>query len=289
MTEIQEQDLRFPARDGFDLGGRLYSGPEPQIGVLISAGTGYPHRVYARIARHLAARGAVVLCYDYRGIGDSPDPAGLRASRIDYPDWGRFDQPAALDQLAAHAPGLPLTHIGHSVGGHFLGLMDNHAQIARHAFLCVGSGYWGDHLPRNWPLEAYFWWGAGAFSLWRWGHVAQRFGWRGAPLPGPLFRRWRSWSHRKNYLRDDMDALAPHHYEAVRAPIRSWLFTDDPIATPRAAQSLMAIYPNAPQEVSLHPPSDFGLRKIGHDSAFRAGLEPLWDEVWNWLSQAAPE
>ena len=134
------RDLTVPAGDGYPLSMRLISACEPTHAVLVTSGTGFPKGFYERFARHLAGRSAAVLTHDMRGIGGSR-PDDLAAMKMTYEDWGRLDMPAALEALIAEAPGLPVTHVGHSVGGHFAGFMPNHARIARHAFVAVGSGY----------------------------------------------------------------------------------------------------------------------------------------------------
>lgn len=288
MTDVSVKTLRFAASDGWELEGDLFSGSEQRLAVMISAGTGFPRRFYRPLAEWLAGRGAVVLAYDYRGIGGSRNGVDLATSGIDYPDWGHYDQPAALAALEQAAPpGLPVTHIAHSVGGHFIGLMPNHDRIARHAFVSVGTGYFGGHHKRNWPLEMYFWWGMGTWSLWRHGFIANTGGWQGEPLPPKLFRTWRRWSHRRAYFRPDLPRMQPDFYEDVRAPIRSWIFPDDPIATPSTARDILECYPNAPHEIVLRAPADLGLKRIGHEAAFRPGREMLWAEIFDWLEGAA--
>lgn len=280
-----EQDIRFPASDGFDLAGTLLTCSASRLGVVISPATGYPRRFYLPFARWLAARGAGVLLYDYRGIGGSAVP-DLARSGIDIPDWGRLDLPAAADLMAAHAPGVPLTHVAHSVGGHLPGFAANQGVFARHAFLSVGTGYWGHHHPRLWPLEMYFWWGLGTWSLLRHGALHTGGGWAGEPLPPRAFRSWRRWSHRPGYFGAELNGfLAPQHFAALRASIANWSFSDDPIATPRAAQALMAHYPRAQTHMITRRPADFGLRRIGHDGAFRPGREAIWSEVAAWLEK----
>ena len=69
----------------------------------------------------------------------------------------------------------------------------------------------------------------------------------------------------------------------MTAPIRSWVFTDDPIATPETAPILLRVYPHAPHEIVVRAPADYGTARIGHEGAFRRGLEPLWDEMFDWL------
>ncbi len=287
MTDFTTRPVTFRAQDGWSLAGDLFLPAAPRTAVLISAGTGFPRRFYKHLAAWLAAHGATVLTYDYRGIGDSAG-TDLRDSGIDLPDWGRLDMPAAVATLADATPGLPLTHIAHSVGGHFLGLMPNQDAITRHAFVSVGTGYFGGHHRRYLPLEFYFWWVMGSYNLLRHRQIKPGGGWQGEALPPQVFRTWRRWAHRKDYFRSEMHSvLHPHHYDRVTAPIRSWIFTDDPIATPRSARSLLDCYPNAPQDLQLHRPADYGRRRIGHEGAFRPGLEPLWQDILDWLTSPA--
>lgn len=284
MTDLETRDLTLAAPDGFPLSARLIRGPDPKLALLVSSGTGFPKGFYDRFARHMAARGAVVLTYDFRGIAGSR-PEDLAALRMDYPDWGRLDMPAALDALAGAAPGLPLVHAGHSVGGHFLGFMPNHHRIARHAFVSVGSGYWGRHHRSYNPLELFFWFGFGPWSLRRHGYVRGGGLWGGTDLPRGVWETWRRWCLKPAYFSDELnDRLQPHHFGAVTAPIRSWIFSDDPIANPRTAPDLLAVYPNATSELVLRRPADYGVRRIGHEGAFRRGMEPFWDEMFDWLA-----
>lgn len=280
--------LAFAADDGYRLSGLLVSPPEPKLALLVSSGTGFPKEFYRRFAAWAAAeRGAAVLVYDYRGIGGSA-PESLRGFEMRYADWGRLDMPAALDALAEAAPGLPIGHIGHSVGGHFAGFMRNHDRIARHAFVSVGSGTWWKHHRSYNPLELWFWWGLGPAALARHGHVPSGGGWTGAALPRGVFLDWRRWCHSPRYFADELKtSLRPHAFEAVAAPIRSWIFSDDPIANPRTAPELLACYPKARSEIVLRRPGDYGLRRIGHEGAFRTGAEALWGEWLDWLDQPA--
>lgn len=286
LAVIVKENQRIETSDGVTLAGDLFVGRDPRIAVMISAGTGFPRSFYRSFAEWLAGQGAIVLTYDYRGIADSRQ-GSLSGSEIEYWDWGRLDQTAVLDHLAEAAPGLPLTHVAHSVGGHFLGLMPNQDRIVRHAFVAIGSGYWGAHPPKRWPLEWYFWWGMGGYSLARWGYIRSAGGWTGEPLPPRVFRTWRRWAHRKDYFLGDLDGdLQPHHYGEVTSSIRSWLFTDDGIATPKAAEFIRKLYANADYSEVLRSPKEIGVKRIDHEAAFRTGREALWQEWWQWLSQA---
>ena len=182
MTELVTRDFTGHAADGYPLSMRLVSAAEPRMAVLVSSGTGFPKGFYERFARHLAERGAAVLTYDFRGIAGSR-PDDLKAMAMDYPDWGRLDMPAALDALIEAAPGLRVVHVGHSVGGHFLGFMHNQDRIERHAFVSVGTGWWGGHHRSYNPLELFFWLGFGPFSPMRHGYIKGGGLWGGTDLP----------------------------------------------------------------------------------------------------------
>jgi predicted alpha/beta hydrolase len=276
--------MTLATADGHALAADLYQPLQPTQAVLISSGTGFPKSFYRHIARHFAAKGAVVLTYDYRGIGASRS-GDLRGSPIEYSDWGRYDLPAALDALHHAAPGLPIKHVAHSVGGHFLGIASNHDLIHKQAFVSVGIGYWPKHHLKYIPLELYFWWCLGSYNLLRHGYLKRGGGWTGEDIPPKVFRTWRRWCHSPTYFRQDMsDRLTPQHYTQVTGPIRSWVFTDDPIATPYTAQALLDFYPNASQEITVHDPAEYGVKRIGHEGAFRRDCTEIWDDIWRWLA-----
>ena len=284
MSDIAIETVTFASQDGWALEGSLYRGADPKMAILISAGTGFPRSFYHHAALYLAGQGAVVLTYDYRGMGGSnTDPSGF--AEIEYTDWGRYDMPAAVARLADAAAGLPVTHVAHSVGGHFLGLMPNHDAIARHAFVSVGTGYFGGHHLSYRPVGMFFWWLLGPLLIWKNGAVTPGIGWQGEALPPKLFRTWRRWSMRRPYLTVDFGGrMEPQHYSEVTSPIRAWVFPDDPIATPRAAADLLGSYPNAPSEIVKRAPADLGVKRIAHEGAFRKGREKLWGEIWDWLN-----
>ena len=65
------EDRIIEAGDGWPLAATLFRPDDARMAVLVSAGTGFPRGFYGRFARWMAERGAVVLTYDYRGIGGS--------------------------------------------------------------------------------------------------------------------------------------------------------------------------------------------------------------------------
>lgn len=282
---VAVEEVTFRASDGWKLTGTVYRGPTPKVAVLISAGTGFPRRFYRHVAAYLAQQGAVVLTYDFPGIGDS-GAENLAVSGIDYPDWGRLDMVSALDWLGTEAPGVPLTTLGHSIGGQFVGFMQNHHKVARHAFVAVGNGHWGVHKPRNVPLELFFWWGYGSYCLARHGFIPAGGLWGGEALPPEVFKTWRRWSARRGYLLPELaEGRYPHHFDDPCSPISAWVISDDPIATETACGDTLSHYSKAEKHLVVRTPKQLGAKKIGHDGAFRKGREALWAELWDWLAE----
>lgn len=283
--DIKPETITFQASDGHQLTADVYRGASPRVGIMISAGTGFPRRFYRHIAAHLASLGAIVLTYDYRGIGDSGG-GNLAGSDIEYTDWGRYDMAAALDTLANHClDNIPLTHVAHSVGGHFVGLMPNHNRLARNAFVSVGSGYIWHHQKRQIPISGFFWWLAGPLQLAMRGYIKSGLLWPGESLPPKVFRTWRRWCQKPRYFETEMDTtLSPQYFDQVTSPIRCWIPVDDPIATPRTAQVILDFYKNSETQITTIKPADFGRKKIDHQGAFTKGMQPLWDDIYGWLT-----
>lgn len=285
-TMIREDEIRFDARDGYSLSGRIIAPEQPRAAVLISSGTGFPKGFYRRIALAGAERGYACLLYDYRGIAGSA-PARMRGYTANIVDWGRLDFPAALDRAEALAPGKPLFTLGHSVGGHLVGLADNAAKARAHAFICVGSGHWGRHLAYYRPQVLFFWFAYGPACLALKGYIPPGGMWGGTALPRDVFLQWRRWASRPGYLGDDFDAIGEHGFGAIEAPIRSYQFTDDPIATTGAAQDILDLYSAAPTEIVTLAPEDIGAGRVGHSGAFRRGAEGLWPMPFDWFDTMA--
>ncbi len=278
----QTEKISFAARDGYPLVGTLKRPlSEPIGGLLITAGTGFEQRFYSHFADYAAERGFIVFTFDARGIGQS-SPEDLSTFEMHYTQWGRHDTPAALDALAAAAPDLPLVHVAHSVGGHFLGLWDNHDRVSAHVFTCVGSGYWRDHKPGIALAASYLWHIYGPYSLKRHGYVKKGGGWSGASLPRGVFEPWKQWCNQPRYFLNELntdDVFKGHSYNDVTRPITSMIYTDDQVASPKTGQVMLDLYPNAKTEMLVRSPDDYSLKAIGHNGPFKKAAKAAQDEI----------
>ena len=279
------EQLRIQARDGVALGGELFL-PEgaPRAAVLIASAMAVRARFYAPFAASLARQGLAALTLDYRGVGLSRDKTQpLKACKAQMHDWGELDLAAALQALAARAPGVPLTYVGHSAGGQLLGLIEK-APVARALFVASQSGYF-----RLWP-------GAGSLvmgALWHalipaacavTGILPMRALGQGEDVPRGVGLEWAKWGRHPRYLGSYADARGGLGFKSYRGAIRSLVLSDDSYAPEPAARGLLALYENATSELRVLKPQDAGAPAIGHFGFFKPRFEAaLWEPAARYL------
>jgi predicted alpha/beta hydrolase len=278
------EPVSVTARDGRVLAALYLEARDARGALTVNGATGFPREFYLKFAQYCAQRGYHALVYDYRGMGASATaPPAEEPARMS--DWGRLDMPAALAWLEARCPRVPLVTVGHSVGGQLIGCMYNQAAVRAHVMLATSIGYWRcQRVPLRY-LALLFWKIYGPLELTRRGYVPRGALWRGDPLPPGVFLEWRKWCLGPEHFAPDLVG-EPHgtQFAAVRAPLLSWGFSDDPIATPRAVEALLALYPNAAIERRWTTPAEAGVRAIGHRGFFaECHRDSLWRAALDWI------
>lgn len=278
--------VTLEARDGRQLAGLLLSAARARGALSINAATGFRREFYLRFAHYCAARGYHALVYDYRGIGASAIQPLTRESAC-MSDWGRLDMPAALALLAQRFPQLPLAVLGHSVGGQLIGCMPNQSRARAFVMIATSTGYWRrQRVPFRYQALI-FWKVYGPWMLHRLGYVPRGVVWAGESLPREVFLQWRRWCLSPQLLGAGLDpALDERDFAAVRAPLLSCGFSDDPIATRAAVEALLRSYPNAQLERRWTTPREAGVRRIGHHGFFaECHRDSLWRGVLDWVDE----
>ncbi len=278
------QPLTLEASDGRALGALLLEPRAARGALCINGATGFRREFYLKFAAYCAGRGYCTLVYDYRGIGVSAR-APLRSETARMSEWGRLDMPAALATLAQRYPQLPLVTLGHSVGGQLIGCMPNQGRARAHVMIATSTGYWRRQRAPFRYQALLFWKVYGPLILHRRGYVPRGLVWSGEPLPPGVFLQWRRWCLSPAgfgaALDDDMSDAG---FAAVHAPLLSWGFTDDPIATPAAVQALLQSYTQASIERRWTSPREAGVRAIGHHGFFsERHRDALWRPALDWI------
>ena len=283
------QPFTLQARDGRELAAHWFNAINVRRGVvLLNSATGFPQTFYFKLAQYLAERGYDVQVYDYRGMGLSA-ASDLASESARMSDWGLLDMPAALDEAARRAQGLPVITLGHSVGGQFLGLLANHALARAHVQIATSVGYWRWEAPPFKYLAWWFWRVHGPVMLAIKGYVPSGGGWAGLPLPRGVYEEWRRWCLRPTHFGPDLETyLSGHVFADIRAPLLSVGFTDDPIATPRTVAELDKFFPNVVRESRWYSPQELGSKRIGHEGFFSSRhRDTLWRAVVDWIDARA--
>lgn len=293
-TPLSGAPVRFPAADGYQLGGFLWQSPQEDHErpiLIVSSATSVRCRYYARFAFYMFQHGFDVLTYDYRGIGESR-PDQLRGFKADWADWGEQDLEGALLYVRRILPGRPVRVIGHSIGGFAIGLAPSNGKIGR--ILSVGSqyAYWRDYAARH-KLR----------MLWKW-HVvmplmtrifgyfpAKRLGWM-EDTPAGVVRDWSGMTSRfEDTLRagrqvagrSEGEALR-ERFDQVRAPILAISFSDDPHGTVPAVNRLLSYFRHCECQHLHLKPSDVGHDSVGHFAFFHERFrDTLWPLALHWL------
>jgi predicted alpha/beta hydrolase len=276
------QPLILQAADGYPLAATRYAAQgQERARLIVAAATGVPQGFYRRFAEFAAARGYTVLTFDYRGIGRSA-PASLRGFQADFLDWARLDLSAVVDSMAQQ--GGPLYLVGHSYGGHALGLLPNHEQVDAMYMFGVGAGWhgWMPHFER--PRVLLMWRLIGPL-LTRWkGRLAWSKLGMGEDLPLGVYRQWRRWCSFPHYFFDDPQAAeVTAGFAKVRTPIMAINASDDLWAPPRSRDAFMRGYRQAPWYGIDVGPHTAGIGKIGHMGYFRPAAAPLWEQALAWF------
>lgn len=276
-------DITVPATDGFRLAATLFLPRRVRrAAVLISSATAVPRKIYRGFAIHLAGRGAVVLTYDYRGVGGSR-PKALAGFKASMADWAALDMTGAIAWMRERYSDWPLRFVGHSFGGQGLGLAPNNTEIARALLVAAQAGYWGLMTPpENYRVYAFM--NFVGVPLTRMFGYAPGFMGLGEDLPKDAFLQWTSWVMSRHYMFDDANLPALANFAAFKGAMRAHTFTDDPWATPAAVELLCSHYTGTRPEIVKLAPADVGTAKIGHFGFFRPEQQDgLWRGAADWL------
>ncbi len=292
--DVELRSVTFAADDGVALSGQWFlpgeTGPTPSAVVVVVCGAGIPARFYHRLAHYVAAQGAAVLTFDYRGIGASR-AGGLRGLAGGMDIWALHDIGAALALARAAHPDLPLSAVAHSVGTLLLGAAPGAARVSRCVFLGAHTGYWRDYHAK-WRVPLFMVWHAFMPAVTRVvGYFPGRALRLGEDLPREVAYDWAR-RRRPALVRTPRDErrFGPHlhRYAEFDAATLAISISDDAFAPPGAADRLLAMYPNLQAARETVTPKSLDCRRIGHFGFLRRGPgEHFWRQVSGWVLPGA--
>jgi predicted alpha/beta hydrolase len=275
-NSVRRTPTQISAGDGRALHGTWFQPAEAaQVRgvVVVAPAMATPSRYYAAFAAWLADHGFRTLTFDHRGTESA---AAMRAWSGDLLSWFS-DARDVLDQVARETDGLPLTWVGHSLGGQMLPFVD-HDVLDRAVTVASGSGYWRlNPAAVRWRAPL-LWRGivpvvtrvAGYYP----GRALRILG----DIPTGVARQWARWAMHRDYLAVDVPEAA-ERFAAVKTPLTVLSFTDDELMSATSINDLHDRFVNADQIRQRYSPAQLDVDTMGHHGFFRARHRALWDEL----------
>lgn len=277
------EPLSIQAADGQRLAARCFR-PQGQARrvVLIAAAMGVPQSFYEDFARWLASQGVAAFTFDYRGMGLSAPPS-LRGFHASISDWAQRDLPAVIAAAEEAFPGVPMSYIGHSLGGQIFGLVPGGERFERVLTVACGSGY--RHLLAR-PLRRWvplLWHVVAPVALKLAGYFPGRRLKVVGDLPRGVMLQWRRWCLDPDYVGVEGAAVRERYAQVVQ-PITTLIFPDDELASAEGVHKLHALYARAPVTFETIEPRAHGLRRLGHFGFFNPrAAASVWPRALSWI------
>ena len=271
-------DLDVDTADHTPIATRWFAPNGPARGaVLIVPAMGVPQSFYAPLATWLAREGYHAATFDYRGTGASRRGPMSAYADTDIFTWAEQDTAAVLRALVARAPRVPITWIGHSLGGQIVPFVPEHFAVSKVITIATGSGYWRENAA---PLRRkvwLFWVLAVPIATPLFGYFPGKALGMVGDLPRGVIRQWRKWCLQPDYAAGDGVAIR-EMFANVVTPITAISFTDDEMMSDVNTTRIHALYARAPRKMLRFSPGDAGVKRIGHFGFFRREMQaPLWD------------
>ncbi|WP_395728412.1 serine aminopeptidase domain-containing protein [Nakamurella sp.] len=261
------------ADDGRELRVSWFAPAVPRGAVLLAPAMATPASFYRPLAGWLAEAGFLTLAFDYRGTGSV---AELRAETGDILRWAG-DAASALEALVGAADGLPVSWLGHSLGGQVLPFA-HHGLVDQAIVVASGNGYWRHNTPAVRRRAPLLWHTLAPSAIAAAGYFPGRRLRIIGDLPANVMRQWRRWCLAPGYFEVDLPRIRDR-VARVTTPMTSLWFTDDELLTAAAIDAMDDLYRGTPVERLRLDPASFGLDRVGHHGFFREGSRSLWESL----------
>ncbi len=274
-NDVRTTPTTITADDGRELAATWFEPlSRPAVGVVVIApAMATPASYYSAFATWLTQHGHRVLTFDLRG---TESVAAMRSERGDVLRWFA-DMRDALDHALKSDNGLPVTWVGHSLGGQAVPFVD-HERLARVVTVAAGTGYWRLNAPAVRWRAPLLWRGIAPIATKLAGYYPGRRLRILGDLPGGAMRQWGQWCMHRDYLALDVpDAAA--RFAAVTTPMNVLSFTDDELLSEASITDLHARFVNADQVRQRYTPAQLEVATMGHHGFFKPRHHELWDEL----------
>jgi predicted alpha/beta hydrolase len=178
---------------------------------------------------------------------------------------------------AERSGGLPVTWVGHSLGGQAIPFVD-HSRLDRIVNVASGTGYWRLNPPAIRWRAPLLWRGIAPVASRVAGYYPGRRLGVLDNVPAGVMRQWGRWCMHADYLGVDVPH-ADERFAEVTTRMTVLSFTDDALMSRASIADLHDRYRNADQVRQRYSPAQLEVERMGHHGFFRARHQDLWDEL----------
>jgi predicted alpha/beta hydrolase len=281
MSEFEALTIR--CQDGYTLAARFYEAQNSRkpYPVLLCPATGITAQFYHRFNLWLAQQGYDVLCFDFRGIGDSLK-GSLKDSKASIVQWGQLDISAAIETLLAQTKADKVILLGHSAGGQLLGIVPNYEKVAKVIAVSGSTGHVKGLKGRTKLLAPVMFNMIFPLTNLTLGYGATNAIGMGENLPKAVAREWAQFCSKPGYVINAIGKTISKDqdfHQDINQPITAIWSSDDEIATEANVKDLLRLYPNAnTKHIELNP-AHYGHKAIGHMLMFKSSHQNLWTVI----------
>lgn len=244
--------------------------------VVIAPAIGVTQSFYKDLATWLSTQGFIALTFDYLGMGESLHTP-LRRVDSDVERWAKQDANAVLRWATQTHPQLPLTWLGHSLGGQIAPLMPLASEIDAQVNVAAGNGYWRFNAERIRRISPFLWWGIIPIATAIKGYFPGKRLKIVGDIPRNAILQWRRWCTNPRYLLGDLGQPAQELFDKIQYPLHAISLDDDELMSQEGVDSLTSFFTNAPRTSTHITPATEGLSFVGHMGFFRVSSQSLWE------------
>ena len=283
-TPVRTERLSVPVGSETVVGTVWLPAQEPSGVVVVHPATATPERFYSSFAEYAVGRGLAAVTYDYRGTGRSGDPREHQHLRMR--DWMDGDVPAVAAWTRARFPDLPVTAVGHSIGGHAMVLGNGLEGLDRFAIVSSHVADTRTVTPAKEKLRvAAMLHVVGPAISRTLGYMPGKKLGIGEDIPAAAMIEWGTWARHRGYFFDDPSMDAPARAASVTQDVLALGASDDSWASPAQMTALTARLTSATVEHRTYAPEQLGVARIGHHGLLRRAVgEAVWPELLDWLT-----
>ncbi|MDQ9008292.1 alpha/beta fold hydrolase [Acinetobacter gerneri] len=276
MSNIENKTII--CQDGYSLAANFYKAEieTDKLPVLLCPATGIIKEFYQSFALWLCKQGYDVLCFDFRGIGQSLH-GKLKDSTASIQDWGQLDIPAAIDMLLTLTQKDQVILVGHSAGGQLLGIVPNYQKVAKVLAVSGSSGHKKGLKGRTKILAPVMFKVIFPIARVIKGYGPTKAVGMGENLPKDVAKQWAQFCNKPGYIANAIGkTVFEDFHQDIHCPITAIWSSDDEIATEVNVKDLLRLYPNATTSMFELNPEKLGHKAIGHMLMFRKSHQDIW-------------